>query len=163
MAAIHHSSCGLLTLWALMLALFAIAFAVPDFHHEWPQLVDSEKLASQNGTPLDQRDSGALCKTYVTQAGETCDAIAKANGISTAQLASFNARSWRFSCALLPQGATICIGPGEPPMPTAKGDAVCGPLVPGAMRPHNWSDLASINPCPADQCVSCCFSRWLSP
>ncbi|KAJ5492749.1 hypothetical protein N7539_001495 [Penicillium diatomitis] len=154
MVAFRRYSCGLLALWAFVLAFAAIASADSVFGHQKPQSADFAGSVDHNETLLYARGSTALCKVYVTQSGDNCDSIAKKNGISVAQLTSFNARSWRFNCAALPQGATICIGPGEPPMPTAKGDAVCGPLMPGSMRPDNWADLASINPCPKDKCCT---------
>ena len=42
----------------------------------------------------------------------------------------------------------------EPPMPVALPHATCGPQVPGTVRPKKYSDLASLNLCPANQCVS---------
>jgi hypothetical protein len=101
-----------------------------------------------------ERGAAAVCKTYVTQAQDTCKSIAQAHGITMMDLQMYNLRSWRFDCTNMPQGSTICVGPGSPPMPTARYDAKCGPLVPGTFRPANWADLASLNPCPSNKCVS---------
>ncbi|OOQ86750.1 peptidoglycan binding domain-containing protein [Penicillium brasilianum] len=71
-----------------------------------------------------------------------------------AQLQMYNSYTWRFDCQHMPQGSIICIGPGLPPMPTARLNATCGPLVPGTTRPTNWSDLASLNSCPSNECCT---------
>ncbi|KAJ5519603.1 hypothetical protein N7463_000056 [Penicillium fimorum] len=102
-----------------------------------------------------QAGSDSLCSKYVVQAGETCSMIAQAHSITTADIETYNAQSWEWlGCGHLLQGTLICVSAGEPVMPAALSDAVCGPRVPGTGRPHNWSDLGSLNPCAANECCS---------
>ncbi|KAJ9485596.1 hypothetical protein VN97_g7750 [Penicillium thymicola] len=102
-----------------------------------------------------QADSYGICYKYAVQAGETCSAIAQAHSITTANIETYNARSWAWpGCGQISQGSFICLSPGEPPMPVALPNAVCGPQVPGTARPNSWSDLGSLNPCAANECVS---------
>lgn len=102
-----------------------------------------------------QANSNGICYKYVVQAGETCSMIAQAHSITVADIETYNARSWAWSgCGHLSQGTFICLSAGEPMMPVALPNAVCGPQVPGAMRPNNWSELGSLNPCAANECVS---------
>lgn len=37
-------------------------------------------------------------------------------------------------------------------MPVSLPDAICGPQVPGTVRPNNMSDLDNLNPCLATNC-----------
>lgn len=100
-------------------------------------------------------DSNGLCYKYVVQAGETCSVIAQAHSITTADIETYNARSWAWAgCGQISQGSFICLSSGEPPMPVALPNAICGPQVPGTARPNSWSDLGSLNPCAANECVS---------
>ncbi|KAJ5815875.1 hypothetical protein N7447_008108 [Penicillium robsamsonii] len=102
-----------------------------------------------------QASNDGLCSKYVVQAGETCSMIAQAQSITEADIETYNARSWGWlGCGHLLQGTSICISAGEPMMPAALSNAVCGPRVPGTGRPTNWSGLGSLNPCPANQCCS---------
>ncbi|KAJ5208321.1 hypothetical protein N7449_002700 [Penicillium cf. viridicatum] len=102
-----------------------------------------------------QANSNGLCYKYVVQAGETCSVIAQAHSITTADIETYNARSWAWPrCGQISQGSFICLSSGEPPMPVALPNAVCGPQVPGTARPNSWSDLGSLNPCAANECCS---------
>ncbi|KAJ5615597.1 hypothetical protein N7537_000711 [Penicillium hordei] len=102
-----------------------------------------------------QANSNGLCYKYVVQAGETCSVIAQAHSITTADIETYNARSWAWSgCKPISQGSSICLSSGEPPMPVALPNAVCGPQVPGTARPTSWSDLESLNPCVTNECCS---------
>jgi hypothetical protein len=99
--------------------------------------------------------SNGICYIYTVQAGETCSMIAQAHSITVADIETYNARSWAWSgCGHLPQGTFICLSSGEPMMPAALPNAVCGPQVPGTTRPNIWSELGSLNPCVANECVS---------
>ncbi|KAJ5770448.1 uncharacterized protein N7511_002499 [Penicillium nucicola] len=96
-----------------------------------------------------------ICSTYTIQAGDSCSGIAQAHGITEANLQTYNARNWDWlGCGNVTQGSFICVGPGEPPMPVALPNAVCGPQVPGTTRPDSWSDLGSLNPCAAGECCA---------
>lgn len=156
MGVFHQVKLFLLALCGLFLITTAAAFLEP----KQPQsrIVGRGPLPEHDAASIMERDA-ALCKTHVTQAGDTCKSITKAHGITMAQLDMYNSYTWRFDCAKMPQGSIICIGPGSPPMPTALSKATCGPLVPGTPRPANWSDLASLNPCPANKCVSLPYSQ----
>ncbi|CAP79970.1 hypothetical protein E8E15_006327 [Penicillium rubens] len=102
-----------------------------------------------------QASSDGVCYKYVVQAGETCSMIAQAHSITVADIETYNARSWKWSgCKEIPQGVFICLSAGEPVMPVALPNAVCGPQVPGTTRPNNWSELGSLNPCVANECCS---------
>jgi hypothetical protein len=100
-------------------------------------------------------DSFGICNIYTIQAGDSCPAIAQAHGITAADIERLNSRTWDWlGCENLPQGSFICVSAGEPPMPVSLPNAVCGPQVPGATRPGTWSEIGSLNPCPANECVS---------
>jgi hypothetical protein len=96
-----------------------------------------------------------FCAIYIIQGYDTCALIAQAHSITEADIEAFNVDTWAWlGCNQLYQGDFICLSAGNPPMPMALPNAVCGPQVPGTTRPANWADLASMNPCPASQCVS---------
>lgn len=113
----------------------------------WSLLCYAPGMASQA--------TGGICPSYVTQASDTCSTIAQQFNITTDLLKDYNNGTWRWAgCEGLKQGTIICTGPGSPPMPVALPRATCGPQMPGSMRPKNFADLASLNPCPSNQCVS---------
>ena len=141
----------LLALCGLFMITTAAAFLEPTELQS--RVPERTSIPEHDAAPIIERDIG-ICKTYITQGGDTCKSIAQAHGISMFQLSLFNFYSWRFNCANLPQVSVICIGPGAPPMPTPRSGLTCGPMVPGTLRPANWSDLGSLNPCPTNKCVS---------
>lgn len=111
-------------------------------------------------TPTD-----GFCASYIIQGYDTCALIAQAHGITEADIEAFNVNTWAWlGCNQLYQGDFICLSAGNPPMPMALPNAVCGPQVPGTVRPSNWADLAGMNPCAESKCVSisikqvCCQS-----
>ncbi|KAJ5779772.1 hypothetical protein N7457_007492 [Penicillium paradoxum] len=102
-----------------------------------------------------QPDTNGLCASYIIQGYDTCKLIAKAHGITEADIERFNKNTWSWlGCRQLYQGDFICVSTGNPPMPMALPHATCGPQVPGTVRPKNWADLAGLNPCAAPQCCS---------
>ncbi|KAJ6133544.1 Peptidoglycan-binding Lysin subgroup [Penicillium samsonianum] len=107
------------------------------------------------GTTTFPPDSDAYCYVYTIRNGDTCAKIADGYGITTADIETWNANTsaW-YGCNQLQDGGQVCLSKGEPPMPVAIGDAVCGPQVPGTARPMLWTNIASLNPCPAGQCCS---------
>ena len=139
---------NLLTLCGLFLITTAAAFLDPNEIQS--RVPERTSLPEHNATAMMERDIG-ICKMYITQGGDTCKSIAQAHGISMFQLSLFNFYSWRFKCANLPQGSIICIGPGAPPMPTPRFGLTCGPMVPGTVRPANWSDLGLLESMPCKQ------------
>lgn len=99
--------------------------------------------------------SSATCYTYTIRTGDTCANIASGYKISASNIESWNANTYAWlGCKQLVEGGQMCLSDGEPAMPVAIGDAVCGPQVPGTARPLVWKDIASLNPCPAGKCVS---------
>jgi hypothetical protein len=96
-----------------------------------------------------------VCYTYTIQRGETCAKLAKRYKITTSDIETWNDGSWGWAgCANVKQGDFVCLSSGALPMPVALPQATCGPQAPGTRRPGNYADLASLNPCPNDQCVS---------
>ncbi|KAJ6084453.1 Peptidoglycan-binding Lysin subgroup [Penicillium sp. IBT 16267x] len=100
-------------------------------------------------------ESGGFCYTYVVQSfSDTCQSIASAYGITEAEIENYNSDTWGWTgCAGIYQGDIICLSSGEPPMPVALPQATCGPQVPGTVRPKNYSDLSSLNPCSTGCCI----------
>ncbi|KAJ5158841.1 uncharacterized protein N7500_008492 [Penicillium coprophilum] len=96
-----------------------------------------------------------VCHTYIIQEGETCAKLAERYQITTSNIETWNTGAWGWSgCANIKQGDFVCLSSGTFPMPVALPRAICGPQVPGTGRPGKYSDLASLNPCPSNQCVS---------
>ncbi|KAJ5287802.1 hypothetical protein N7478_003488 [Penicillium angulare] len=110
--------------------------------------------------PIDKRTAPAegsdgICYSYVLAASDTCSSLAAAYDITEANIESYNTNTWDwYGCSDLYQGAFICLSPGAPPMPVALPQATCGPQVPGTTRPSDMSNLASLNPCPSNECCS---------
>jgi hypothetical protein len=115
--------------------------------------------SESNTTPFKRSRNDTPCDVYLIQGQDSCASIAKAHSITTADIEKYNSKTYSWnSCDKLRQGDFICISSGEPPMPAALPNAVCGPQVPGTSRqtdPEGWANLGSLNPCPAGQCV--CF------
>ena len=102
-------------------------------------------------------------KNAVMAPRETCAKIAESYSVSVSDIETWNTGSWGWSgCSNIAQGDFVCLSSGALPMPKALPNAVCGPQVPGTMRPANYADLASVNPCPMGQCVSIIFVILLS-
>ncbi|KAJ5970521.1 Peptidoglycan-binding Lysin subgroup [Penicillium vulpinum] len=95
------------------------------------------------------------CYTYTIRNGDTCAKIAEGYRITTANIEAWNANTsaW-YGCNDLQDGGQVCLSAGDPPMPVAIGNAVCGPQVPGTERPKDILKIPSLNPCPAGQCCS---------
>lgn len=119
-------------------------------------------LLSAEYTSFDERtiptaDSDGICYTYTVGAGDTCASIAKAFGITVAEIEKYNSDvyAW-YGCGDVYQGAFICLSTGSPTMPVALPHAICGPQVPGTARPADMSksNLASLKPCASNHCVS---------
>ncbi|KOS44856.1 hypothetical protein ACN38_g4228 [Penicillium nordicum] len=96
-----------------------------------------------------------ICYTHIVQENDTCAKLSKHYQITTSNIETWNLGSWDWpGCAKLKQGNFICLSSGALPMPVALPHAVCGPQVPGTRRPAKYSNLASLNPCPSNQCCS---------
>lgn len=93
------------------------------------------------------------CATATVNADDTCFGIASANGLTVDQLNDFNKNTWAWNgCASLWVGTIICLSTGTPPMPAPIANTVCGPQVPGTVKPAAGVDIASLNPCPLNAC-----------
>ncbi|KAJ5321750.1 Peptidoglycan-binding Lysin subgroup [Penicillium brevicompactum] len=109
-------------------------------------------LASAAAVPT---PTDGFCASYIIQGYDTCALIAQAHGITEADIEAFNVNTWAWlGCNQLYQGDFICLSAGNPPMPMALPNAVCGPQVPGTVRPSNWADLGTINPCSDNRCCA---------
>ncbi|KAL4799251.1 hypothetical protein BDV19DRAFT_385501 [Aspergillus venezuelensis] len=95
------------------------------------------------------------CASVVVESGDTCLALAAANGITVEELNNFNKNTWGFTgCNPLPAQQRICLSKGDPPMPASIDNAVCGPQVPGTNKPGDGESLADLNPCPLKTCCN---------
>lgn len=102
-----------------------------------------------------QTNSDGTCYEYTVQSGDYCSLIAGEHYITTDDIETYNAETWGWmGCDDLQLGASICLSTGDPPMPAVLEGAECGPQVSGTQRPVDWSDIASLNPCPLNACVS---------
>ena len=120
-------------------------------------LSDSGKVCGsairKRGSPVP--DASGVCFTHTTQYGDTCAKIAEQYSVSVRDIENWNTGSWGWTdCPNIMPGDFICVSPGALPMPKALPDAQCGPQTPGAIRPANYADLASVSPCGPGLCVS---------
>ncbi|KAK4252203.1 class V chitinase [Corynascus novoguineensis] len=100
-------------------------------------------------------NADGTCASYTVQPGEYCALIAENHYISVADIESYNAQTWGWAgCNSLARYANICLSPGDPPMPSPVDNAICGPQVPGTARPADWSQIATLNPCPLNACCN---------
>ncbi|OQD79654.1 hypothetical protein PENANT_c046G05768 [Penicillium antarcticum] len=91
-----------------------------------------------------------ICHIYTVQARDNYAVLATQYGITTTNIETWNTGVWGWTgCDGLKQGSFICLSSGNPPMPAAVPQAVCGPQVPCTARPISMSDLGSLNPCPS--------------
>ncbi|KAJ5920987.1 hypothetical protein N7466_009313 [Penicillium verhagenii] len=99
------------------------------------------------------KGSDGLCYIYTLQADDTCSRIADGYEITVDDVEVYNNATYAWNgCDDLKQGSFICLSEGSPPMPAALPDAICGPQVPGTVRPSNMSTLDDLNPCLATGC-----------
>ncbi|PGH14086.1 hypothetical protein AJ80_06090 [Polytolypa hystricis UAMH7299] len=95
------------------------------------------------------------CADYSIDSGDTCSSIAATYDLTTSKLEEFNKNTWGWNgCNLLWVDTVICLSTGNPPMPAAVSNAVCGPQVPGTKPPADWDNLANLNPCPLKACCN---------
>ncbi|KAJ5938557.1 glycoside hydrolase family 18 protein, partial [Penicillium verhagenii] len=118
-------------------------------------LTDGEAICCSAGTLNlpPQQSSDGLCYTHVIQYGDTCARLADAYSISTEDIEAYNNDTFGWtSCDDIRTGSFLCLSAGSPPMPVAISNYICGPQVTGTPRPDNISDIASLNPCVAQNC-----------
>jgi len=100
-----------------------------------------------------QPNSDGSCATYTTVAGDSCYAIAAVHSLTADDLESFNKNTWGWNgCSDLWVGVNMCLSTGTPPMPAPVANAVCGPQVPGTVKPPAGTDLSNLNPCLLNAC-----------
>ncbi|KAJ5794160.1 Peptidoglycan-binding Lysin subgroup [Penicillium paradoxum] len=115
---------------------------------------DGHRHSIQRRAPPAPRANG-ICYTYTIQHGDSCPKLAERYHITTSDIETWNTGSWDWKgCSGVKQGDFVCLSSGAFPMPVALPHATCGPQVPGTRRPANYADLASLNPCPSDQCCA---------
>lgn len=135
----------------ILLSLFLVHLATAQSGHGFG---DSHGHSLNKRSPLAPGADG-ICYTYIIQEHDTCARLAERYQITTSNIETWNVGSWGWpGCARLKQGDFVCLSSGALPMPVALPNAVCGPQVPGTQRPAKYGDLASLNPCPSNQCVS---------
>ncbi|KAK0662496.1 family 18 putative glycoside hydrolase [Cercophora samala] len=119
--------------------------------------IDQHVCCSEGDLPdfSPQPNPDGSCHTYTVQANDNCWDIAAAHYITTQQINDFNLNTWGWAgCANLMLDAKICLSTGTPPMPAPFANAICGPQVPGTLKPANMSNLANLNPCPLNACCN---------
>jgi hypothetical protein len=124
----------------------------------------SQEYGLEKRGPAPAAGADGVCFVYTVQQGDTCANVAESHSVSTSDIDRWNTGSWSWrGCTNIMQGDFVCLSSGALPMPIALPNAVCGPQMPGSIRPENYADLASLNPCPSAQCVSLVFessSPW---
>ncbi|PVI04199.1 glycoside hydrolase family 18 protein [Periconia macrospinosa] len=76
-------------------------------------------------------------------------------GITMDKINDYNKQTWGWGgCTAIQPGDKFCVSSGNPPMPAARGNAVCGPQVLGSLRPTDGTNLKDINPCPLNVCCN---------
>lgn len=103
-----------------------------------------------------KKNGDGSCTSYKTKSGDTCASIATANGLRPEDISKFNDKNtWGWAgCDRIMNDMTICISEGNPPMPAALENAVCGPQKPGTKPPTGDQKLADLNPCPLKTCCN---------
>ncbi|KAF2108717.1 hypothetical protein BDV96DRAFT_605472 [Lophiotrema nucula] len=95
------------------------------------------------------------CQYYEIQKDDICFNIAEQYGISVDDIDKYNKNTWGWGgCKAAQPGDKICVGKGDPPMPAALPNAMCGPRVAGTVRPDNGTDIKDLNPCPLKVCCN---------
>jgi chitinase len=95
------------------------------------------------------------CKAYSIKKNDVCSTIASKNSITVNMINDRNKMTWGWlGCSSLVIGASICVSTGSPPMPAAMQNAICGPQVPGTLKPSDMSHIEKLNPCPLNACCN---------
>ncbi|KAL5372545.1 hypothetical protein DPSP01_013413 [Paraphaeosphaeria sporulosa] len=88
-------------------------------------------------------DDDGNCATYVTQPDDTCAGIAVARDLDVDDLEAFNKNTWGWNGCdpkTFYRDFLMCVSSGAPPMPAVVGNAVCGPLMPGTVKPPSGTN-----------------------
>ncbi|KAF4160411.1 hypothetical protein CNMCM6069_008761 [Aspergillus lentulus] len=95
------------------------------------------------------------CSSYTVVTDDSCYKISASNGLTIDDLETFNKQTWGWAgCSNLMVGTRMCLSKGNPPMPQAVSNAVCGPQVPGTRTPNDGQKLADLNPCKLNACCN---------
>ncbi|KAK4072464.1 CAZyme family GH18 and CBM24 [Trichoderma harzianum] len=126
-------------------------------------LQPGDYVCCSSGTPFvppkPKPNPDGTCATHLIVNGDSCDALAKVNNITTAEIESFNkGKTWAWTaCKDMLVGYNMCLSTGRAPIPPPQAGAECGPLVAGTKLPaDNTTSLADLNPCP----LKACCSNW---
>ncbi|KAF3909185.1 Endochitinase [Dactylellina cionopaga] len=121
-------------------------------------LAVGQPVCCNKGTLPDLRPkpvADGTCASVVVKAGDYCAKIAASNGLTVANLETFNKQTWGWTgCKNLLAGIKMCLSIGRPPMPAPLTNAICGPQVPGSKPPATGKPLASLNPCKLNACCN---------
>lgn len=119
-------------------------------------LTPFQPVCCSPGDPPDRTpkpNADGSCAMYTTVASDTCSGIAAKNTITVATLESLNRNTWGWNgCDNLWVGVNMCLSTGTPPMPAAVPNAMCGPQVPGTVKPAAGTDLSTLNRCLLNAC-----------
>lgn len=121
--------------------------------------IQKAKIDQTSGNLPDIRpppEANGTCASYVTKEGDSCAAIAAANGLNATQLENFNkVKVWGFdSCENLGAEVRICLSEGDAPLPATQENAICGPTMPGTEPPASGTNISDLNPCPLNACCN---------
>lgn len=109
-------------------------------------LIAGQKVCCTSGGLAPPPNSNGTCATYTVIQNDTCNSIGANNGLTNAQIESFNKETWGWlGCADLQLKANICLSTGTPPPPIANPLSTCGMTAPGKL--FNSS-------CPLNACCS---------
>ncbi|KAL4879465.1 hypothetical protein BJY04DRAFT_220061 [Aspergillus karnatakaensis] len=104
------------------------------------------------------------CATYTISPAEICYDIAETYYLTPKKIEDLNKNTWGWAgCGDLQPGQRICLSTGDPPMPAAISNAVCGPQKPGTLRPTDGTELTDLNPCPLNVCCNIWGQCGLTP
>ncbi|KAH8879284.1 glycoside hydrolase [Thozetella sp. PMI_491] len=101
-------------------------------------------------------NSDGTCFTYTIQTNDDCSSIAARNMLTVNDIDVLNNNTWGWTGCDVPiyPNVIICLSPGYPPMPAPVDNAICGPTVPGTVRPTDGTNLTLLNPCPLNVCCN---------
>lgn len=91
---------------------------------------------------------------HKADAGFGCFQIAQKFGISVDDIESFNKKTWGWAgCARMQKDQLMCLSRGNPPFPGPITGTMCGPQVPGTVKPAGGkTDYSDLNPCKLNSC-----------
>lgn len=102
-----------------------------------------------------QPNPDGTCKRYTVQPDDNCYKLGEAYNMVNEQIEERNKNTWGWmGCGYLVIGSRICLSKGDPPMPAAISNAICGPQKPGTPYPDDMNNLINLNPCPLKTCCN---------